>query len=597
MAVSARPIRSDTSTLALLQEFSTSPSSLPKGRLREEARETAPASVASTAKTPNLTSTKYVPLRPKPVPKVRTPLPQKSRRPLKVLQSRKTDNNRFKLRTGCRVKCCQMPHCRLRTHRQYGQLSRTTSDSGLCTENIDPNCAESKLTPENEPLPAQRVSILQGGVDGLPALPLDGLEGSVFRKLFHDFFSYQYDKIRRIMCPPPISNAQKRAAAQTKHQTLLLALSSPIYCLNYIAATHHQVVFQRTSGRPDQITTLLYGKLTALLRAKLSSYDRSETPHIIKVILTLVMFEITHGRIQSLSLHRKAVKKIIDSHGGLHNMGDSIPMIQVLDRIFCIMLCSPTLHLRAPNQLVRKPPAFPPSYGSYLEDPLSKKALGYQIHEFCADTCRMIEIIEGEDWSFDPKDPVLTESSNSHYFFFLRECCAYRFVQLNASMANDHTIARCVLLAAKIVEYKVCHDDYFVAFPIAIANRIQTILCPSDMMLSWTSDAGILNWILFVLLCVSHSWEGRPWAMDMLKQQLDQRYALFPWPDSWRQIELDNIHHFVWSDTRLNSMFLTTCSELLSYANKDDCIRKMQHETCLESPVTQSHANERMVTE
>ena len=498
-----------------------------------------------------------------------------------VRSSSKTTSRRQLLHTStvprlhkraCQVVICTRPNCALRTHHRYGSNGAQSASSSSQSRHSDHHDTDEEPHRSGTSSPSSHsdISIINGGVDGLPTLPLDGIHKSVFRKHFHQFFGQEYAKVTLLLVPPPITKNEKAAAARKKYETLETALTIPAFCLNCIAAAHHQTVFRKDSNCPDANTMLIHSKITMLLRGQLIKADRRELKDLLYIIFTLVMYEMAYHknrRAYALPLHRSAIGQVVAHYGGVQNMGEAIPYVYSLDRILSLFTDEMPRYAPRINRTIRRPCKDPYIYGAFFESPGSTM-IHQSVREYGFDTCRAIDLVERTGWIFGYTKASSDSMVDIHYLYFLKDCVINQYAYLNAEMAGNRDISRCILVATKMVEYVVLQDTYFVTVPMHLADKLHNMISgTTDTTIIWTGLTDVLIWILFVLTCVPVPWEKRQWALMLLKLQLDSRHTSHLWPFEWRETELGNLRQFAWSETRLNDSFRNTCNELADLSN------------------------------
>ncbi len=147
-----------------------------------------------------------------------------------------------------------------------------------------------------------------------------------------------------------------------------------------------------------------------------------------------------------------------------------------------------------------RPSRFEHKYGAFFDAP--SQELPKILIDYCQDTCRAIELLEGQEIVFDPMKAKSAEPLDIHYFYYARSRLADEFIHLNAEFANRFDKARCILLATKIVDYLVLVDNYIITIPIFLAGRIWECLEAQDIAKEWSGIEDVLMWVLLVAACV-----------------------------------------------------------------------------------------------
>lgn len=309
--------------------------------------------------------------------------PSKTLRPAKlpVIPKKKTQNQ-------CPLPECRIENCKLRSHYGYKSWLREKG-TREASESDPPTSSSSSKTLQLGPSESFDYSIITDGFDGMPALPIEGnsIQQPVLRGLLNFFFSHEWDRIATIVTPPPISDMQRQLAETVKKEKVALAFSEPVFCLSYIAAAHFPISFREGYRQHDRITTILQVQIMSLLRERMSKKHDLHA-HDVVVILAIVMVEIATGHTESLLLHRQAMKYLVEKLGGLHYMGECIPFIMTMDRIFCIFLNTPMCFPPFLKSPIRRPYQDSHIYGEYFESPECAR-INKPVTEYCFDSCRV----------------------------------------------------------------------------------------------------------------------------------------------------------------------------------------------------------------
>jgi hypothetical protein len=286
------------------------------------------------------------------------------------------------------------------------------------------------------------------------------------------------------------------------------------------------------------------------------------------------MFDISAGATTALEKHRRAMTSLVDVRGGIHNLESALPYALTLDRTVAIVTNTKPALSQVPYLLdnIARTPRHAQKYGSRFEGEASLEAVDRTILRYCSETCRAIEILEGEGFTFDP-DEVLV-SSEIHYLYFLRERLETWFAHLNAEHLNSHALDRSSLLATKIVTYIALMDNYIVEVPAIMANRLQSLVTSQLDSYEWTSHCEFFRWALFVLASMpNNAWKGRAWTLDVLKDMLRVEYGTEEWPSNWMERERNNVWQFAWAESRLGHSFNQACKDVT------------QSLSCLDNPI------------
>lgn len=397
----------------------------------------------------------------------------------------------------------------------------------------------------------------------VPKLPLaDGQQDNpAFRKLFNDFFLTLTTRMMLLVVPP-----FQNYAIWLKHRQRYLfenGINSALDCLNFVGAAH--CYFAPRAGRSmtkgDEVGLAVQSGLMKALRDALENYDpQTDAERVLSIILTLVIAEInSRPNPRTLQAHKHAMIKVVDSCGGLHRLGYSTPFATSLDRMIAGALGKEPLYTTwaSVTMTVSRAPRYPQRYGAALEDHPVRNLVHPDILRYSRETCRAIEILEGENWTFrEVCDPP---SNELYYFHYLKERANGMFTHLNARTFNDNTEERCLLLASKVVEYIVVMDNFVPAIAITNADRLHRLLKQQRARKFAGKWKQPMLWMHFVLACMPDYWEGKRMAIQLLHDSLRRQYGEHPWPEGWQEEQLDNCTQFVWSDTRFDAMFQAAC--------------------------------------
>lgn len=513
-------------------------------------------------KRPDINQRKLVTLLPKPakVPEI------KSRPKLQV-------HPRSPVPGPCGISQCDRPSCRLLSHRQYMNAKAKLQDKENSRTDSRRNPTQHrKQSSASSSLDKLHPTIAKAA--GFPLLPLDKSEQSnpILRQLFHDFFVKLVNRLHTMLIPP-FSGYPKWL--QTRHQELFQnGTNRQIDCLNFLGAAHAYFTTRSGKGLPrsDSVGIMIHNDLMKQLRDTLEEYDAmKDAERVLSIIYTLVTEDLCTSGSQnsqsSLLAHRTAMERVVDSRGGLHNMGYATTLTISLDRTIAMHVgqnprYSTWLSATLP---IQRAPLHPLVYGGFFLVRQDNRRIHHDIVSFCNEVCRAIEILEGERWQFDGK--VRESTPEIFYLYYLRDRVATKFVFLNARFVSDNTIDRCVLLATKIVEYIVLVDDYMASTTLLVAHRLQNLIKEQNVRQIWKGWEDVFLWVAFILACMPDYWTEREWATSVCFYTLQYTYGKH-WPIGWQQKQSDNLMRFVWSTTRLDDAFQNACANLQVMALK-----------------------------
>ena len=221
---------------------------------------------------------------------------------------------------------------------------------------------------------------------------------------------------------------------------------------------------------------------------------------------------------------------------------------------------------------IQRAALYPAVYGSFFSnnDNYSRaEEIDKDICKYCADVCRAIEVLEGENWTFK-EETTSPYSAEVFYLFYLRDRVNGRFAHLNARFADARSRELCVLLATKIVEYILFMDNYIAAIPASLAMRLQIILDGHDLNIVWQGWEDVLMWIVFVLTCMPNDWPGREWSIELGRRMLRHMDSSKKdeMQETCKELVLNQLKRFVWS-MRFDEDFLIACTDLNLFDKKN----------------------------
>lgn len=488
-------------------------------------------------------------------------LPKKGWEPLKVTPRAKRKNRTFSPHNNksCPVPGCENLDCTLRTHVSYRNRSTSPSTSASSFNAIGSDGGDCQVSKDNR-VNKLRKSRSSVSPSGIPLNTLHGLEGlpdsigetPVFRRLFHEFFSRMYDRILTLLSPPPLDASMKQAC-------LALAMTSPAYCLNAIAAVENDAVMRTKNIGPDATGAMLYGKVMSILRKQVAQLATAEIDNLLMIICTLAVFEIVHHNVSNLDLHRQGMIQLVNKVGGVHNLAHSLPIVLNLDRMLAIYSGELPAFARMIDRSIQRPSKYPEVYGSFFNT-YGRATIDRDVCDFCCDVSRALELFEGAQISYDPVTASKILDNDVFYFYFSRQRVADYFTLLNHRCWTSPSRSRCVLLATKILDYVILVDDYINVIPGFLASKIKEtfVSLTAESPDTWEGHEDLLRWILFVLVTVSTN----AWALKPLRKMLMFKYNSFPGTLNWVDEELESMKSFVWCSSRLDESFLQVCSRL-----------------------------------
>lgn len=507
-------------------------------------------------------------VRPRPLPRLLPrPVPRKPQ-----------SQSRPALSGPCGIPQCEQVPCRLVSHRQRvkslaRKSSKETQLEGLA-RNLTLSRRQSIRSISSDPL---QPTIAKNA--GFPTLPWTGSPQSdpILRQLFHDFFVKLVNRLLTIIIPPFPGHSEW---LRGRHQDLFQSgINEQLDCINFIGAAHAYLTIrsQTNSSFTDPVGIMIHNDLMKHLRDTLEQYEaEKDAEKVLNAIYTLVLEDLCTSAAQtgqsSLLAHRTAMERIVASRGGLHNMGHSITLVTSLDRLIAIQVGQPPTYStwESATLEVQRAALYPAIYGQFFHTPQDRRRLDEDIVCYCNEVNRAIEILEGEDWQFDGETKESTPEI--FYLYYLRERVETKFAFLNARPIPKNTKDRCVLLAAKLVQYVVLMDDYIASTTLLVAHQLQKLLYQQDLRRMWQGWEDVFQWIAFVLACMPSYYTGKDWATTTCFESLQRTYGRRDWPTGWQERQLENLVKFVWSADRLDDAFGETCAKLETmshHASKD----------------------------
>lgn len=464
----------------------------------------------------------------------------------------------------CGIRACEKLSCNLESHRHYSKeygihalQKRNTSSTEGSSEKLGMTSRSGASTPQ-----IQKTVAKSAGFPDLPVKPT--VSNPTVQYLFQEFFNHQLGGLLKLIVAP-FEGYEKWA--QNRHVELFEhGTQNELDCLNFVGAAYMHILGH--SRVPEEQSTetgiMVHSQVLKGLRALLGNFEPArDIDRVLSFMYTLVMFGLLEPEKSMIALlsHKKAMIRVIESCGGLHNCGPNMSLAISLDRLIAVVtetepVYSSWIHSKIPFQRAAK---YPVSYGAFLTSDRANELISEDVLGYCLETCRAIEILEGEDWTFtaEPSDP----SGEIYFLYYLRERISNQFVHLNARMAQQATnCAKCVLLATKLVEYAILWDNYNTMLPFMIADRLMNLLAKQDLFAMWEGSEDALKWILFGLTCVSKHWKGRGRAVSLCRKTFE---VLFngDWPEDWKEEQRLLLYRFVWS-SRLEDAFVNACEEL-----------------------------------
>lgn len=476
------------------------------------------------------------------------------RKPSPTVLLEPISNSHSSLTAGrCGIRACQLRRCTLASHRRFVDDFLRRSITASRNDSSADGTPNHDLTATNLPW----LDLL--GISTPVLLPIDGLEEyqPQFQQLFRIFFSKTVWRVHALLVPPgPKSLTWTHERQQELYQNGTLVTAD---CFNFIGTAYNVLCANAPGLEPFPETTglVIQHQLIQRLREILDAYDpEKHAERVISIIFTLVTAELVISRAASVSAHRQAMVRVIDSCGGIHHTGNATQLALTLDRLLAVLLSSAPLYTswQQVSLPIQRAPKYTTVYGSFFDHQNSTKGLNQHITQYCREVCRAVEILEGESWDFTGKNEAY--SQEIYFMYYLRDRLTSKFAHLNARADAQHPCEQCILQAAKIVEYVTLLDNYIPAFTSVMAERIQSILVTHKVDSTWINWEKVLLWVSFVLVCMPVKWDGESWADNFCQLMLRRTYGK-DWLNvcAWKKNTLTTLRSFVWSATRFDEAF------------------------------------------
>lgn len=441
---------------------------------------------------------------------------------------------------ACRVPVCPNRNCELLSHRLY--------DSSF-----GPPAPESDaLKPRQDERKTRAISkIGREGVDPFPSLPIENALEPDLRGLFHHFFDTVFDKLADLFRGP-------RHMPDYKSRMFTVALTNQSYCMGLITQAQTDIAIARGSFEETIFSLDLYTKLIKIFRTQLAATSGKGPPdpaHIeiaLLVLCILLAYNATYGRSSELGMNLNAMHQLVALRGGVHNLTVSLAYVVHVDRLCSTMLGTSPTYVSSNSQVQQfcRPPWLRYGAGFTRLQRGQSSLLSGQVVEYALDTCELLSLYEAmHSLPVRVQRPALQRPTASpEYLYYRRDQADETFATLYAQMLDDNSVSKCVLLAARIVEYPVTWSNYAPKLTLHLCAQLCAIIRAQNLFETWRDLLDVLRWVLFALVTTPRPFDGRSWALACLQRITSAKLGAGKWPDHWWEDELTNLEDFVWSD-------------------------------------------------
>jgi hypothetical protein len=479
-----------------------------------------------------------------------------------------------KATAACTVPGCTIPSCQLRSHREYASLVLLQREQKLRSRQKASRDVDLSGATDRPRLLPPAPGIGRDGIDGFPHMPIQDQLEPENRDLFHHFFANVFDRLVLIFRAPPI-------AKDFKPRMLQVALSTPSYCMALIAQSRIDTDISRDQYNEDRKSLALYGKVLEVYRQHFKVMQPAHVDILLLVVVILLTYDMIHGRRQSAQIHWNGMQQLVGFRGGIHNIGVSLAYVVHADRVVATFNDKPPAYpLPADRsiQLTRPPKCI---YGSaFVASPSLVDAgiLTQRSLDYCIDTVRLVELFEATQMCFDPKISSHAKISNIEYFYFSRDRLDGQFPIIKSELHKHKTYEYCIILAARLSEYPITWANYIPTLTMLLAEQLQKILAPDDMLSIWSVNLNLLSWSLLVAAIAPTSRETHAWFVKAFGRVVAKKYGLKGYPDDmqpevWRDIEWNSARTFIWSDTHMRDGFDKVCDAVEAAWTSDVIIK------------------------
>lgn len=379
---------------------------------------------------------------------------------------------------------------------------------------------------------------------------------------------------------------------------LAVALTNRAYCMCLIAHSRIDMSISRQQFTENRQSLTLYSKLIGVYREELGAMSGLQIDMILLALSVLITYDLIHGRHRSAEIHWGGMRQIVDSRGGIHNLGLSLAYVIHLDRMCANFLRKPPMYPLPGDRSIQltRPPRV--KYGSKFThyrtthpSPLTLETLDY-----CEDSCRLLEVFEASHKTFHVSKAQPRPDAAVEYVYYSRDRLDGSFAVIQPTLEHIPKVDAVVLLAARTGEYCITWANYIPTYTILCCNRLLEHLDPP----SWPREhTDLLIWALFMPLMMGPAaWTGRARVLEYLYEELHRKYiddtddqpttlptdeqtsTQSPTPDHhsttspvkdsqpsrlpelWKWNEWQACREFVWSDVHCLSHYNTVCEEI-----------------------------------
>jgi hypothetical protein len=469
----------------------------------------------------------------------------------------------------------------LRTHSRYAAALRGRPSSKPATVvNYVPTQSDSTSSSrEASTQPSDGVaSDPRLPLASFPSLPFEEPFPHEFREIFDNYVTHLFD----LGCLVLLTSVR----TDSKESEIQSCLSSEMRMTLALAHCKTHMGLQSSGRCGDAVSDAIYGKLLQILRQKLDNLQDADIDDLIFCVIALADFDVLTGKPRTLTTHRTAIQHLVSARGGVHNLGRSLCLIMHADRRLAVMTGEYPLFSSPASRsgkLTQRPSS---TYGSGFASTHIARNLDQEIILFCQDECQLIELFEQSKISFDMDHPSLGDLNRLPLFHYSRDQLSAEFANLHAQHCPRKGKSWCVLLATKLVEHPIVMGGLMSMLTEYLAQELTDWLkkdLHAGHSAEWLGFEDMPTWILWVLVTLQVTWEGKIWAQDVLRERLLRMYTSSGKKEKskqasvvngkvkrmvlhseWRRKEWEKNQRWMWSGAHLKTRFDEFCARLES---------------------------------
>lgn len=265
-------------------------------------------------------------------------------------------------------------------------------------------------------------------------------------------------------------------------------------------------------------------------------------------------------------MHWAGLRNLVTLRGGLHSVTVSLAYVVHVDRMCAVMLNKMPTYIGPSVRILQLPRPSWSRYGSRLLQMQHERGcpFSFGVLELCSTMSSLLELWELSHGTPIPKarNSFLGSYTSLEYLYYTRDRIDEQFAVIHANLYDQNSMDKCILCAARIVEYSVTWSNYIPPQTTHVCEELCHALQTQDLANQWAGSFDVLAWTLFSLSTAPSNFKGRPWVISHLKSMIGSRYATDVWPTDWQTAELDNLKSFVWCSSACARRFDEVCSEL-----------------------------------